>query len=70
MKTNASKFDLVGNIIAYEGGELNGEATLELFSHLIRSGMAWSLQGHYGRTAVSLIDNGYLSKEGKILKEV
>ena len=70
MKTNASKFDLVGNIIAYEGGELNEEATLELFSHLIRSGMAWSLQGHYGRTAVSLIDNGYLSKEGKILKEV
>jgi len=66
MKTK--KMDLVGMIIAYETGELSAEKTLELFAELIRTGQAYSLQGCYGRTATALIDGGYISKEGKILK--
>lgn len=62
------KFDLVGQIMAYEEGELSTEDTLNLFSHLIKSGKAWSLQGSYGRTATALINAGYIDKTGKILK--
>ncbi len=49
----------VDRIIAYEQGELDTEATVSLFQELINSGLAWQLQGHYGRTAKELIDNGY-----------
>ena len=57
-------------IIQYECGELDDNATLELFSDLIKSGQAWRLQGHYGRTASAIIDAGYISKTGEILEEL
>ena len=59
MKTAETKYDEVGAIIAYEQGDLDDEATIELFQHLIDSGLAWSLQGHYGRTATALIEAGH-----------
>lgn len=51
-------YNVLNNIIAYEQGELDEADTLELFQHLIDSGMAWTLQGHYGRTAQALIEAG------------
>lgn len=48
----------VDYIIAYECGELSEEKTIELFQHLIDTGLAWRLQGHYGRTAMALIEAG------------
>lgn len=62
------KFDLLGMIMDYESGELKAEHTLDLFAELVRTGQAWTLQGHYGRTASEMIKHGYISKEGKILK--
>ena len=62
--------NLTDLIIAYEKGELSPERTLHLFAELIRTGHVWILQGHYGRTAQSLIETGYISKKGKILKEL
>jgi len=50
--------DIFSKVIAYEQDELNEEETVELFQELIDNGMAWSLQGHYGRTATNLIENG------------
>lgn len=49
------------NIIAYENGELDEEETLEFFQSLVDSGMAWQLQGSYGRTAAQLIEAGLIS---------
>jgi len=51
----------IDKIIAFENGELDNEQTIQLFQELIDSGMAWSLQGSYGRTAKYLIDAGYCS---------
>ena len=61
---------LVDKIMAYESGELEADKTLKLFAELIKTGQAWSLQGHYGRVARSLIDEGYISIKGKILKNI
>jgi len=54
------QYDVTGNIIAYEQGELEQEAIVELFQHLVDTGMAWKLQGSYGRMAKSLIEAGYV----------
>jgi hypothetical protein len=62
-KTEAPPYDQVGAIIAYEAGELDDEATIELFQHLIDNGLAWSLQGHYGRTAPALINAGHCHRK-------
>lgn len=60
------RFDTVGGIIAYESGELDTRETVELFSELVRTGLAWQLQGFYGRTAHSLIRSGILDNSGAI----
>ena len=53
--------DLCGRIIAYESGELSVIETVELFAELIRTKMAWSLQGCYGRQAAAFIRAGVIS---------
>jgi hypothetical protein len=63
-KVNAG--NLVNYIMDYEGGEISQDDTLELFSYLIKTGQAWSLQGMYGRQAKAFIDAGVITKEGKI----
>lgn len=57
--------DEMSSIIAYEEGELDENETIELFQGLVDSGLAWQLQGHYGRTAVALIEAGYVSDPRK-----
>jgi hypothetical protein len=51
--------DQVSQIIAYEQGELEEGEVIALFQDLINSGLAWQLQGAYGRMAMHLIDAGY-----------
>ena len=56
-----STYDHVGAIIEYEGGEADDTQTLELFQNLVDTGLAWQLQGHYGRTATALIERGVVA---------
>lgn len=53
--------DIADKIIAFEQGELTEEEALELFQELVDSGMAWQLQGSYGRAAQSLIEQGLIT---------
>ena len=53
----------IDQIIAYEQGELDDEDIITLFQDLIDSGLAWQLQGHYGRTASALIAGGYCTEK-------
>lgn len=62
--------DLVDNIIRYEEGDMTTNELLQFFCKLIETGMAWTLQGHYGRTANELIKNGYISRNGEMLKNI
>ena len=54
-------YDVIGNIIAYEQGDLEQEEVINLFQHLVDSGLAWSLQSSYGRTAAALIEAGEIT---------
>ncbi|MFE9254060.1 hypothetical protein [Streptomyces sp. NPDC006879] len=62
--------DIAIDLISYEADELEIDEIVALFATLIRSGMAWTLQGHYGRTAQALIDEGIISPEGEVLEEL
>ena len=50
-------------IVQYESGELTEDETITLFQELIDSGLAWKLQGSYGRTARDLIEQGLCTEK-------
>ncbi|AFO10935.1 hypothetical protein D854_gp16 [Streptomyces phage R4] len=58
--------DLAIDLMTFEEGQLDPRETLELFSTLIASGMAWTLQGSYGRAAQMMINEGWISPLGII----
>ncbi len=56
------KFDTLSFIMAFEGGEIETEdELLEGFQHLVDSGLAWQLQGSYGRAAAAMIEAGMIA---------
>lgn len=54
------KFDLVSSIQDYESGSLDEDGTIELFQYLVDTGLAWTLQGSYGRQAERMLDAGLI----------
>lgn len=58
------------DLMAFEDGDLGNAETVDLFSRLIQTGMAWTLQGAYGRAAITLIEEGILSDTGEVLIDV
>jgi len=51
----------IDDIIAYESGLLDEDEMLDLFQRLVDSGLAWQLQGHYGRVAMALLEEGLIT---------
>lgn len=51
--------NLVDKIMKFEEGLMSEEEIINFFQELIDSGLAWQLQGMYGRTAKMLILRGY-----------
>ena len=61
MKNSTNNTELYTNIMKYEQGELDEQQVINLFQELVDSGLAWNLQGHYGRTAYDLIKQGLVT---------
>ena len=53
-----NQMDLMSSILDYEMGILEDTEVVELFQELVNTGLAWTLQGSYGRTARDLIEQG------------
>lgn len=64
-KVKVNEANLVDFIIDYEDGALDAPKTLALFTYLVRTGQAWSLQGSYGRVAMALIEAGWIKRTGR-----
>lgn len=57
-ENNMPNFD---DIIAWENGNMSEDREAVFFQKLVDSGMAWTLQGMYGRRAKQLIEEGVVS---------
>ena len=62
-------FDSLDFIIAVEDGTLESATQyVNGMAEMIRSGLAWNLQGSWGRAAASMIERGYISQDGNVLR--
>ena len=52
---------LTEKIIAFEEDELDFDEIQGLFQELVDTGMAWKLQGMYGRIAQNMIEQGFIT---------
>ena len=64
-----NKMVAVDLIIDYECGELNDVRTLKMFAEMVKDGSAWTLQGHYGRTAHALIEDRFITQAGELTEK-
>ena len=48
----------INKIIEWENGGMSETDEIEFFQGLVDTGLAWSLQGMYGRRAMQLIESG------------
>lgn len=56
------EYNVTAGIVGFESGELDQDGVIELFQYLVDTGLAWTLQGTYGRTAVNLINAGVINE--------
>lgn len=70
MANKVNEANYINYIIEFESQDMTVNDVLELFSFLLKTGLAWKLQGFYGRCAVDLIRQRLLSESGEILAYV
>lgn len=58
-RATLTPYDCCAIIEGFDGAEHTEEEVLEAWQHLIDTGVAWQLQGWYGRNAAHLIEAGY-----------
>jgi len=56
--TKVKKYDVVGQMMAFESSQLMMDEVIDLFIHLLNTGIINHLQGHYGCTAESFLRTG------------
>lgn len=61
----AGLISLASLIVDYENGDLDDEQVIKFFQRLVDTGLAWSLQGSYGRAAARLLDRGLIQSGGR-----
>lgn len=58
--------DMTGDIISFENGEMDWDEVVALFQKLVDTGLAWTLQGSYGRHAQWLIEQGVITNDTEL----
>lgn len=58
--------DLMRRVVQYESEANSLEWIVQLFADLIATGLAWQLQGRYGREAKAMIDEGIITVQGDV----
>ena len=64
--TDGSKVGLVDLLIAFESGTLGEADTVFFFAGLVKYGLAWTLQGSYGRAAMRMIECDLITPDGDL----
>jgi hypothetical protein len=59
--TNTEGTGLLDRMIAWEQGDITHDDYIALFQDLVNSGLAWQLQGMYGREAAYLLSTGEIA---------
>lgn len=52
---------MVDDIMDFESGQMDEERTIAFFQKLVDNGLAWTLQGSYGRAAQQLLNAGLIA---------
>lgn len=58
--------NLMERVVQYETEPQDLDWVIQFFADLIATGLAWQLQGHYGREAKAIIDEGIINTKGEI----
>ncbi|NDE01407.1 MAG: hypothetical protein EBZ91_06580 [Gammaproteobacteria bacterium] len=61
MRKGEQMLKLAQKLMRFEEGDMAEEDVIGLFQELVDTGLAWQLQGSYGRTAQWLIDEGLIT---------
>jgi hypothetical protein len=62
-------FDACGTIEGFTNDNPTPLQVLQAWATLIKTGACWTLQGFYGRGANSMIEQGYITRDGQITED-